>query len=181
MPYIYIGNKKISYTVKKSKKARNIRLSVYKDNEIRVTVPYRYNIDNIDQLLLNKSDWILKSISENSKNFIIEEAAEFSVLKNEYLKYITGRVIYLNSFYNFNYQKITLRKSKTRWGSCSINGNLNFNYKIYYLPQKFSDYIIIHELCHLKEFNHSSNFWALVKGRIPEYKEIKKELKRYSL
>ena len=181
MPYIYIEDSKIYYILKESKKAKNVRISIYKDNSLKVTLPVRHSNLDIEEILLSKSSWILKSIKENSKNFTIEDSADFNILRSEYLKYIEGRVIYFNSFYNFRYVNINLRKSKTRWGSCSVHGNLNFNYKIYYLPQKFSDYVVVHEICHLKEFNHSKDFWNLVRVRIPDYKEIKKELKRYSL
>jgi len=87
------------------------------------------------------------------------------------------RIAYFNAFYQFPVNKITVRNQKTRWGSCSKKGNLNFNYKIALLPQSLSDYIIVHELCHLKEFNHSKNFWNLVAKTIPNYKHIKKQFR----
>ncbi len=82
-------------------------------------------------------------------------------------------------------QKIKRRgargNQRTKWGSCSKKGNLNFNYKIALMPEKIADYIVVHELCHLKEFNHSRKFWNLVVKIIPDYLEIKKELKNKSL
>ncbi|MEI6280835.1 MAG: M48 family metallopeptidase [bacterium] len=89
-----------------------------------------------------------------------------------------ARVAYFNTFYNFPVRRISIRNTKTRWGSCSQKGNLNFNYKILFLPALMTDYIIVHELCHLKEFNHSQNFWDLVAKIIPEHKVIRKELKK---
>lgn len=89
-----------------------------------------------------------------------------------------SRIAHFNSFYNFSFGRISIRNTKTRWGSCSKKGNLNFNYKILFLPPHMTDYIIVHELCHLKEFNHSQNFWNLVAKVVPEHKSIRKELKK---
>ena len=90
------------------------------------------------------------------------------------------RLEYFNTFYNFKWNKIAIRNQKTRLGSCSRKGNLNFNYKIALIPQKASDYIIVHELCHLGEFNHSENFWNLVAKTIPDFKEMRKDLRKNS-
>ena len=89
-----------------------------------------------------------------------------------------ARVAHFNSFYNFPVGRISIRNTKTRWGSCSKKGNLNFNYKILFLSSHMTDYIIVHELCHLKEFNHSQNFWDLVAKIVPEHKAIRSELRK---
>lgn len=73
--------------------------------------------------------------------------------------------------------RITIRNTKSRWGSCSKKGNLNFNYRIVFLPPDLADYLVVHELCHLGEFNHSEKFWKLVSMAILDYKERRKELK----
>lgn len=86
------------------------------------------------------------------------------------------KVIEFNLIYSFPVNKITIRNQKTRWGSCSRKGNLNFTYKIALLPEKLVDYIIVHEICHLGEFNHSQNFWDLVAKTIPDYLDLRKQL-----
>ncbi len=77
--------------------------------------------------------------------------------------------------------KIFIKNTRTRWGSCSSKGNLNFSYRLSLLPLHLADYIIIHELCHLREFNHSSRFWDLVALMVPEYDACREELKKFSL
>lgn len=77
--------------------------------------------------------------------------------------------------------KIFIKNSRTRWGSCSSKGNLNFNYRLSLLPAHLAHYVIVHELCHLREFNHSQRFWDLVALTVPEYKACREELKKYSL
>ena len=75
--------------------------------------------------------------------------------------------------------RITIREQKTRWGSCSGKGNLNFNWKLIMAPPQVLDYVVIHELCHLYEFNHSPRFWALVAAQMPDYEIWKKWLKNH--
>ena len=91
---------------------------------------------------------------------------------------VHSRVAHFNRHYGFKIKKIFIKNHKSRWGSCSEKGNLNFNYKLLYLPSAISDYIIVHELCHLAEFNHSPRFWSLVVRTIPNYEELKRELRR---
>lgn len=111
--------------------------------------------------------------------FIGLNKKEYEIQKEEFLIIASKKVFFLNQFYNFNYNKITIRNQKSRWGSCSSKGNLNFNYRIFLLPDELTNYIIIHELCHLKEMNHSKKFWNLVDEQIPNYKEKRRELKKY--
>ena len=107
--------------------------------------------------------------------------------KKEYEKYkaqafelATRRIEYFNAFYNFKYNGITIRDQKTRWGSCSTKGNINFNYKIVLLPPKLADYIIVHELCHLGQFNHSQKFWDLLAKIFPDHQALRVQLKKES-
>jgi predicted metal-dependent hydrolase len=75
-------------------------------------------------------------------------------------------------------RRVAIRNQRSRWGSCSKQGNINFNYKIALLPEPLADYIIVHELCHLGEFNHSRAFWDLVAHAIPDHRERRAELRR---
>ena len=77
----------------------------------------------------------------------------------------------------FKYNNIKIRDQKTRWGSCSSKRNLNFNYRLIFLPRGLAEYIVIHEFCHLAHMNHSKEFWALVEKLSPDYKKHKKLLK----
>src|SRR3989339_1317391 len=90
------------------------------------------------------------------------------ILNKEYARaFVHNRLQVLNQHYRFDYKRVSIRNQKTRWGSCSKRGNLNFNYRIVSLPIHLADYVIVHELCHLEEFNHSQNFWNLVARAIP--------------
>ena len=78
--------------------------------------------------------------------------------KEEFLEIAKNRLEFFNQFYNFKYNKISIKDTKSRWGSCSSAGNLNFNYRIFLLEPEQMDYVIIHEMCHLQEMNHSKKF-----------------------
>jgi predicted metal-dependent hydrolase len=92
---------------------------------------------------------------------------------------VTERVSYWSSVYGIPYGKISIRKQKTRWGSCSRAGNLSFNYRLGFLPPQLADYVIVHELCHIRQHNHSPAFWNLVAAAFPNPKALRTQLHRY--
>ncbi|MCF7865254.1 MAG: M48 family metallopeptidase [Candidatus Pacebacteria bacterium] len=98
-------------------------------------------------------------------------------LKVKTLHIVTERLKYFNTFYNFTYKDVRVKKVSTRWGSCSRKGNLNFSHKLALLLPEEIDYVVVHELCHLAEFNHGPNFWKLVERTIPNYLQIRKGMK----
>jgi len=87
------------------------------------------------------------------------------------------RLAYYNLHYKYTLGKVFIKNHRTRWGSCSSKGNLNFNYKIALIPLELADYIVVHELCHLGQFNHSQAFWDLVKQTVPDYEAKRKRLR----
>lgn len=103
--------------------------------------------------------------------------SDFALHKGLALTLAYKRIEHFNAIYGFTFNSVKIKNTTSRWGSCSSKGNLNFNYRMVFLPEKLSDYIIVHELCHLGEFNHSQKFWGLVSRTIPDYMEIRHELK----
>jgi predicted metal-dependent hydrolase len=93
-----------------------------------------------------------------------------------------GLVLHLlekwNKHYGFSWNKVAIRNQSSRWGSCSSKRNLNFSYKIIFLPERLAEYLVVHELCHLKEFNHSEKFWNIVALAIPDYARRREELRK---
>lgn len=179
---IKLQNKEIEYRLKKSRRAKNMRLTIYCDGSLVATVPSRYSDGILEEFILEKSDWILKKIEYfnnfSHKEFWVNNPTDFVNSKEKALDLARERINYFNQFYNFSFKKINIRNQRTRWGSCSRSGSLSFNYKIVYLPAKLADYVIVHELCHLQEFNHSRKFWALVKKTVPDCEKIRKEVRR---
>ena len=105
----------------------------------------------------------------------------FEELTREQVRDLRDKFLYKIKYYagimGVNYKKVTVKNQKTRCGSCSSKGNLNFNYKLYFLPDRLMDYVIVHELAHLRHMNHSEAFWKEVEKYYPNYKECRKELK----
>lgn len=91
---------------------------------------------------------------------------------------LVERAEYWSAATGYRYNRISIRNQRWRWASCTDKGNLNFSYKLIFLPQALTDYIIVHELCHLKELNHGRRFWSLVGAVVPDYKTRISELRR---
>ncbi len=98
--------------------------------------------------------------------------------KEDARKLVLERLEYWNKHYNFKYGRVSIRNQRSRWGSCSSKGNLNFNFRIVTLPIHLVDYLIVHELCHLGQMNHSQKFWDLVGETLPNYIELSQELRK---
>lgn len=95
----------------------------------------------------------------------------------QFLKILEARVRYYSDKIGVIPGRVAVREQKTRWGSCSSRGNLNFNWKLVMAPPEILDYVVVHELCHMKELNHSTSFWNLVRSFCPDYKKNRKWLK----
>ncbi len=103
---------------------------------------------------------------------------EYLELKEKARVLVKERLEYWNKHYKFKYNKVSIRNQRSRWGSCSSKGNLNFNFRIITLPTHLVDYIVVHELCHLGQMNHSQKFWDLVRATLPNYVELMQELRK---
>jgi len=178
---IKINNKEISYTLKRRRGARSVRLAIYANGAFTVTAPKWYPAYVINKFLAEKAEWIynkLKHIDFAELDFRQEsEKIIYRTQKETARKIIQSRLEFFNQYYNFGYKRISVKNQKSCWGSASRKGNLNFNYKVANLPQDLRDYIIVHELCHLGELNHSKRFWELVGKVMPDYKILRKSLK----
>ncbi|MBR1651639.1 MAG: M48 family metallopeptidase [Lachnospiraceae bacterium] len=181
-----VVTEKIEYKLIRSSR-RTIGLEIRPGAELIVRAPHRASLREIERIILEKEDWIRKhqvlaakkagereEMLSTLEPFTFEEIqeladrmqAEFPPKVREYADKIGVR-----------YGRITIRIQKTRWGSCSSKGNLNFNCLLMLSPKEVQDYIIVHELCHRIEMNHSARFWQLVENYMPDYKKCEKWLK----
>lgn len=189
--------RELDYQIRRHRWAKHIRLSIRpcfwdEDNcssgskfKILVTLPKRVDDQVAEKFILEKREWILGKIKdfEDNRNKTIPTQSETNY-KKERIKakrIISNRVQYFANLYGFEFNKIAIRSQRTRWGSCSKDKNLNFNYKLIYLSREIMDYVIVHELCHLDQFNHSKRFWFLVSEIIPNYRELRRELKKITI
>jgi hypothetical protein len=175
----------LRYEVRKSRKARNMRLSVHTDGSVVVTAPWGLGQSAIERIMQEKLYWLRDKLAHIAK---IKTTPLGTLSRDAYLAhkeearlFIEERLEALNQVCGYTYHKVLTRNQKSRWGSCSNKGTLSFNYKVALLPQPLADYVIMHELCHLQEQNHSPAFWALVEQRMPDYKERRAKLKAHVL
>lgn len=182
---ITLQNKNVAYTLRKSKRARRMRLAVYCDGSVVVTTPHDLREMVVEHFIREKTEWLFSKL-EFFRQFVDKPITRYS--REDYINYkesaraiIQKKVGYFASLHGYRYNRINIKNQKTRWGSCSRKMNLNFNYKLLFLPEKVQDYIIAHELCHLKEFNHSKKFWKLVSSIFPDYLGVKAELKKHGM
>ena len=224
-----INGQTIIYTLKRSFKARRVRLEVRQQTGLTVIVPRSYPIGQLAGFLKSKERWISRNLARFNQlellsapkelrngdtiaylgqdlelvkqenhhgesvvldgnklvlspdlfnNGLLELALE-QWYRSEAAKLITEKTTKLSSQMGIDYKRILIRGQKTRWGSCSRKKNLSFNWKLIMAPEPVVEYVVIHELLHLKEMNHSKRFWELVARYCPGWREHKKWLKQH--
>ena len=172
-------------TIIKSRR-KTIAIQVNSDLSVTVRAPYVVTEKYIEEFLNKNEAWISKQMNEikakkksvesgNVENVTLDK---IKALADQALKIIPARVEYFARIIGVTYGNITIRNQKTRWGSCSSKGNLNFNWKLVLMPQELLDYVVVHELAHRKEMNHSARFWAIVEQELPDYQKRRNELKK---
>ena len=179
---VKINNQEISYELKASHKARSLRLEIGATGLV-ITKPWFISSLFMEQFITKQADWIIKNLAKHKNAEVLPKISQedLVILKKRAAKILISRLEFFNRQYQFKYKSISVRDQKTRWGSCSRQGALNFNYRLALLPESLLDYVAVHELCHLKEMNHSLRFWNLVAKTIPDYKEKRKELEKFRL
>jgi len=174
-----IDNQTIEYTLRKRRKQKNYSLAVQREGRITLTVPYWITLRGAEKFILEKKNWLLVVLQK------YPQAAPTHVRKKHYAEhkeaareFVQNRLVILNSAYGYTYKRVSIRVNTSRWGSCSEKGNLNFDYRIIFLPRHLQDYLLVHELCHLREMNHSTRFWNCVAQTLPNHKELRNELQK---
>lgn len=152
---------------------KTVAIQVNSDLSVTVRAPYSASEKDIEEILKKKEAWIsrhIEKIKKTKERFEAEPTEKLTrekviALAEEALKVIPERVEYFAKVIGVTYGKITVRNQKTRWGSCSSKGNLNFNCLLMLAPPEVLDYVVVHELCHRKQMNHSKAFWLEEIGR----------------
>lgn len=163
---------------------RTISLKVDNDGEVVVCADPRVSMKFIEKFVLEKLSWIQKTrqkIENRKKNAIIINPHLVSQYKKQAHDIIQERLSYYSTITGLKFSKFRITSAKTRFGSCTSKGVLSFSWRLIFYPKEVIDYIVVHELTHLREFNHSRNFWERVELVLPEYKTHKKWLKEKGL
>ena len=153
-------------------KIKNVYIQI-KDGKVLIKAPKNINKSKIDLIIKSKKDWINKNLEKSRRKEEREELYTQEEFRN-IIENISNELIRLTGLVP---NKVRIRNIKYAWGSCSQNKNITINYNLIKYDKNVIRYVIIHELCHLKYMNHSKKFWDLVERYMPDYKNIRKELK----
>ena len=185
------GKRQITCEVVRSKR-RSYGIVVDEEGCVTIRIPLRGSMMTARKLTWDKQDWIYEKVllqrqrkqqrealqAETEEKYTPEQRAGLEKRYRQAAReYIPKRADYFAQRIGVSYERIRIAEQKTRWGSCSSRGTLSFNWKLMLAPPKVLDYVVVHELCHRKEMNHSPRFWKLVEEIIPDYKEYRKWLK----
>jgi predicted metal-dependent hydrolase len=212
---VTLNGQLISYTLKRSSRARLVWLKINRNASLTVTVPQHYDIGHLPQFLVAKADWIIKHLNRLQLSFTstLESGppltapicylgkpltiSDFRIsngiaesgfskekmvtwLKGESVRVLNARTEQIGRQIGVSINSIRVRDQRSRWGSCSCHKNLSFNWRLIMAPEPILDYVVIHELCHLKEMSHSRVFWGLVAIYCPDWRERRKWLNKHS-
>jgi predicted metal-dependent hydrolase len=181
---LYINEKCIEVEVVYSKR-KTLGLEI-KEGRVKARIPERVSDKRASSFIEEHREWIEKGLEKWERVAKEREKSDFRIPSPDCLspgeiesikKSFAGRVAHFANVMGVTYARVTIRNQKTRWGSCSSKGNLNFNYKLFFLDTELMEYVIIHELAHRVHMNHSKEFWNLVGKYCPDYKERRKRLK----
>ena len=158
---------------------RTMSMEVRPDGSILVRAPFRASAEEIGNFVCSHKSWVEKQrirIRKKTEEIRLAEQnplspEEIRLLADQALRELPPRIAAYAGQMGVTYGRVTIRNQKTRWGSCSSKGNLNFNCLLMLTPREVQDYVIVHELSHRKEMNHSPKFWAVVEEVLPDYKK----------
>ena len=180
------------YELRESSQARHVRIMVDSGGRVVVTKPLRASLHTVERFVEEKREWIEHTLQKASKKRgglpLLDPprprkgSKAYRDARAGARALVTERLKFFNETYQTQFGTISIRDQKTRWGSCSHKNNLSFNYRIVFLPSELADYIIVHELCHTIEHNHSPRFWAHVAHTLPNHLLLRKTIRtRYQL
>ena len=180
---IFIDDKKIGYTLRRSARARKMRLAVHRDGSVVLTTPTWFGSRAGEGFVARHARWLMDKIAFFRGLPPLDPVSLYG--RREYLSYKEeARALVMRKILQSHarlggveYYRVSIKDQKTCWGSCSRKGNLNFNYKLLFLPEHLQDYVIVHELAHLAELSHSRRFWALVADVLPDWRARRRELR----
>lgn len=170
------------YSIKNSRRSRKVKIGIA-GGQVVVTAPPRASLGYLNEIVRRHRAWIERALAKQQKLIAGMTLARERVDREEFFKKAERlsrqwhQTVSAPRGARFN--KLSVRKMRSRWGSCSPDGNVSINLLLGHLPDGLLEYVIVHELCHLVHHNHSKNFWLLVAKHLPEYQTRKRELHRY--
>ena len=161
-----------------SPKRKTMCIKVARDGSVTVHAPLGTSYDRIQRFVKEHEDWIIKNSQRLSQKNELVANADTTLLRKQAKEYILPKVEYYSRLMNLYPKSVKITSAKTRFGSCSGTNSLCFSLYVMLYPKEAVDYVIVHELAHIKEKNHGRNFYAIVEKYMPDYKSRVKLLKK---
>ncbi|MDR2431813.1 MAG: M48 family metallopeptidase [Candidatus Margulisbacteria bacterium] len=161
--------------VRRDRRARQIKLYITAKHEVKLTLPWYVPLSAGKAIIKAKEMWLAEALAKTPKILSAPEIKNHKIAALGRLSALAGE--YARK-YGVVFKNIRIGDQATRWGSCSRRGTLSFNWRLILTPENIRRYVVIHEICHLREMNHSSRFWRLVAEECPEYQECRKWLRK---
>lgn len=177
--YLEIEELKIPIELRRAKR-KTLAVTVTQEGGLLIKAPVRMPEREIECFLEQRRYWIYKQTKHMlaaNVDKVYRSDAEIKRLREQARMVLTEKTDYYKSILGVDYKRLRIGDQKTRWGSCSGKGTISYNWRLVLMPEKIIDYVVVHELCHLLEMNHSNNFWNHVSDIIPDYKISRKWLK----
>lgn len=173
----------LEYELVRSKR-KTLALYVRRDGRLEVRAPLRTSKSYIDDFVLKKRDWIESTQNklqarQTAKKVIRLTAEEEARYKKQAKEVLRMKCLHFSQSMGLRPGEVKINSAKTRWGSCNRKGGINFTYRLLFAPEELIDYVVVHELAHLKEMNHSDRFWSVVAQTMPDYKARRRRLREY--
>ena len=167
-------------TIRKNPRARRITLRVNRKREISLTLPYLVPKRAGILFLIRRREWVQEALSRIPEPRQ-EDAGKLEDLRALAKKILPPRLEELAREHGFHYNKVFIKNNVSNWGSCSTRGNINLNLRLAAIDDDLRDYVMLHELCHLRYMNHGPEFHALLESLCPGHRKLSAQLKEYKL
>jgi len=168
--------------LEQSPMAKRLNVSIKPTRGVRVAVPKGVSFRTAKKFLLTKIDWIKYHLDRIKKHEQQKSTQKLPPINRTKARlFLVNRLNQLSSHYGYNYNKVFIRNQRTRWGSCSVKNNINLNMNLVRLPEELIDYVILHELVHIKHKNHSKKFWEEMDKLVGDGKKMQRRMRGYRI
>lgn len=169
-------------TLRKNPRSRRISIRVNTRRGVTVTLPWYESYRRAERFLLENEDWVRERLEKNKQRSAEAlSTEEIERLRKEAKAYLPARLAMFAEQYSFTFNQVRIKNNVSNWGSCSRKGNINLNLCLMTLPEDLRDYVILHELCHLRHPNHGKEFHSLLESLCPDHRKKEKELRKYRI
>lgn len=175
----------IEFVLRRRRGIKRVSIRVGLAGKVTVSAPFIVPKIFIERFVKGKADWIEAAVKQMQNKQAEQDTRikfpSFESSKARAKKLLLERARYWAEQYGVKFERLSIKRAATRWGSCSSKRNLNFHYRLYFLPEELREYVVVHEVCHLLHMDHSRDFWKEVERSMPAWRTYKRQLQKFVL